>query len=319
MYTLFVVVVDQLETPVMRCWLIACWTLCLGVGVSLGLVSDLPAAERFEITADVVYGRKAGMALTYDVIRPRENRNRAAVIFIMSRSWVSPWAPPGAFVGQSGPEGFKEFPQLAAKKHFRQLVERGYVLFIVRHGSVPHFPIPDAVADVRLAVRHIRFHAGRYGIDDRRIGAYGGSAGGHLALMLGVASDGGRQDSLDEIERTGDCVAAVVAYFPVADFRGWDVDFDPELADDVSPIVHVTPDDPPTLLICGSQDDLLDQSQRMYDALQKNKVASRLMIIEGAGHGFTGEPDDRASAALLEWFDQYLARPAAPTAVHERP
>jgi acetyl esterase/lipase len=155
----------------------------MAAGVCLCAVTDLRAESPFEITPDVVYGHKAGMALTYDVIRHKETRNGAAVVFIMSRSWVSPWAPASAFVGQSGPEGFKDFPELAAKRHFRQLVEKGYVLFIVRHGSAPYFKVPDMVADVRRAVRHIRLHAGLLEIDPEPIGVYGGSAGGQLALM----------------------------------------------------------------------------------------------------------------------------------------
>jgi acetyl esterase/lipase len=291
----------------------------MAAGVCFYAVTALRAESPFEITPDVVYGHKAGMALTYDVIRHKEQKNGAAVVFIMSRSWVSPWAPASAFVGQSGPEGFKDFPELAAKRHFRQLVQKGYVLFIVRHGSAPYFKVPDMVADVRRALRHIRLHAPRLAIDPERIGVYGGSAGGQLALMLGTASDNGQRDSPEEVERTSNRVAVVVAYFPVVDFRGGSVDFDPELADDVSPIAHVTPDDPPALLICGSKDGLLGHSQRMYDALQKSSVPSRLIVIEGAGHGFQGADEDRASAALIEWFDQYLARPVAAAGKSDRP
>lgn len=267
--------------------------------------------EAFRITPDVVYGHKAGMALTFDVIRPNE-QNGAAVLFMMSGGWFSGWVPPEQFVGPQAPFGLA---------HFRELVDKGYALIIVRHGSAPQFKVPEAVADVRRAVRYIRWNAAKFGIDANRIGVCGGSAGGHLSLMLGTAWDDGAQDAGDEIERVSDRVAAVVAYFPpvkIDEFfelkdRFPALDFDPQLADSVSPLLFVTPDDPPTLLVHGDKDDLvkLDQSQRIHAAFRKAKVPCELVVIEGAGHGFGGKDRERASKALVNWFDQYLAASSA--------
>jgi dipeptidyl aminopeptidase/acylaminoacyl peptidase len=87
------------------------------------------------------------------------------------------------------------------------------------------------------------------------------------------------------------------------------LDFDPKLADSVSPLLFVTADDAPTLLVHGDQDDLvkLDQSQRILAAFQKEKVPCELIVIEGAGHGFGGKDGERASKALVKWFDKHLA------------
>jgi acetyl esterase/lipase len=268
------------------------------------------AKDSFTITPDVVYGHKAGMALTFDVIRP-EKQNGAAVLFMVSGGWVSFWVPPEIFMNPDAPIG---------QTHFRQLVDKGYTLFIVRHGSAPQFKVPEAVDDVRRAVRFIRTSAEKLGIDADRIGVCGGSAGGHLSLMLGTASDDGTKDSQDEIERASDRVAAVVAYFPpvkVSEFLAMKdrfpaLDFAPKLADSVSPLLFVTSDDSPTLLVHGDKDDLvkLDQSQRILAAFEKEKVPSELIVIQGAGHGFTGKEAERAATALVEWFDKYLATPA---------
>src|SRR5687768_1553197 len=122
----------------------------------------------YKITPDVVYGHKAGMALTFDVIAPKEP-NGAGVLFMMSGGWFSGWAPPESFVNPGAWEGFR---------HFGKLVDSGYTLFIVRHGSAPQFKVPEAVADVRRAARFIRLHANDYGIDPDRLGVCGGSAGG---------------------------------------------------------------------------------------------------------------------------------------------
>jgi acetyl esterase/lipase len=270
-------------------------------------VPTAPAADKYKITPDVVYGHKAGMALTFDVIQGQDP-NGAAVLFMMSGGWFSHWTPPEGFVSPAVPEMFK---------FFRDLVDHGHTLFIVRHGSAPQFKVPEAVTDVRRAVRYIRLHAKRFDIDPDRIGVCGGSAGGHLSLMLGTTGDEGSKDAPEELDRTSNRVAAVVAYFPPVDLREWvgpndqfpALEFDPQLAESVSPVLHVTPDDPPTLLIHGDKDNLvkLDNSERIVTELQKRKVPCDLIVIKDGGHGFAGEQGKRAAHALIDWFDKHLA------------
>jgi dipeptidyl aminopeptidase/acylaminoacyl peptidase len=154
------------------------------------------------------------------------------------------------------------------------------------------------------------------------LGVCGGSAGGHLSLILGTASDEGDKKAKDAVDRTSDRVAAVVAYFPPVDLREWvgtkidkfpALDFDKKLADSISPVLFVTDDDPPTLLVHGDKDGLvkLDNSQRILDEFKKYKVPCDLVVIPGAGHGFVGEQGRQASKALIEWFDKYLSADAA--------
>lgn len=266
------------------------------------------ADETYTITPDVVYGHKAGMALTFDVVRPKEP-NGVGVLFMMSGGWVSVWMPPQTLLDVKPPNPFQ---------FFHGLVDHGYTLFIVRHGSSPQFKVPEAVADVRRAVRYIRLHAADFKIDPNRIGVCGGSAGGHLSLMLGTASDDGDKDAKDEIDRVGNRVAAVVAYFPPVDLRQWigdkrfpALDFDPKLAESVSPLLHASKDDPPTLLIHGDKDDLvkLDNSERIEAALKKEGVECQLIVMPGAGHGFGSEQGKQASEALIDWFDKHLGKP----------
>ena len=72
------------------------------------------------------------------------------------------------------------------------LVAAGYTVFAVNHRAAPRFPYPAAVEDVQRAVRFVRYHATRYGVSPDRIGAMGGSSGGHLASLLGVLDGGGQ-------------------------------------------------------------------------------------------------------------------------------
>ncbi len=285
--------------------------ICVSSSHSVTAIAD----DGYKITPDVVYGHKAGMALTFDVIQP-EHPNGAGVLFMVSGGWFSFWVPPESFVDAKHvlPNPIVD----ASLKQYGKLVEHGYTLFIVRHGSAPQFKVPDAVADVRRAVRYIRLHAAKFGINPNRIGVCGGSAGGHLSLMLGTASDDGDKSAKDPVDRTSDRVEAVVAYFAPVDMREWvgkmtdkfpALDFKPKLAESVSPLLHVSPDDPPTLLVHGDKDGLvkLDNSERMLAALKKEHVPCDLIVIHGAGHGFAPEQGEQASKALIAWFDKYLS------------
>jgi acetyl esterase/lipase len=269
-----------------------------------------PAKSSFDIFPDIVYGHKDGLALTFDVIKPKANANGAGVIFMVSGGWISSYSPP---------------QQMALR--FTALLEKGFTVIPVRHGSSPKYFIPEIVSDVRRAVRFIRFSARQWGIDPNRLGVFGGSAGGHLSLVIGTASDNGDPNPKEEFLKESDRVASVVAYFPPVDLRplargvnpaptGGTLDrfpalnFEKEKASDYSPIVHVSSDDPPTLLIHGDSDDLVPvgNSKRIYEAFQQNHVKTQLIIIEGAGHGFRGDDARRASAAMVSWFEQTLLK-----------
>ena len=286
--------------------------------VSASLAQDGAAPTR--VNGDVVYGHKLGMALTLDVLTPAK-QNGAGVLFMVSGGWVSNWNDPQAAVASG-----------AIQRRFGVLLDRGFTVFLVRHGSSPLFKVPDAVADVREAVRFVRSNAAKLGVDPERLGVFGGSAGGHLSLMLGLAGDGAQAAggegatptaSTAPVERatvavyTPPWVAAVAAYFPPVDLRRLvgpserfpALDFDPELADDVSPLLFVSADDPPVLLVHGTADTLvpLSNSQILHEALTGQHVETRLIVLEGAGHGFEGEQAQQAITAVADWFTQHLA------------
>lgn len=264
----------------------------------LAFTSSAWAASDPTITADVVYGHKDGMALTYDVIQP-ENANGAAIIFMVSGGWNSRYSPP---------EG--------AAKRFSGMMDAGYTVYMVRHGSAPRFKVPEAVADVQKAVTHIYDNADSHGVDPERLGVFGGSAGGHLSLMLGCATGPVGEEPDEDAKAGKGRVAAVVAYFPPIDLRSIvgpnerfpALEFSQDDAAYVSPILHVTPDDPPTLLIHGDKDELVPilTSETIHAAFKEHKVETDFITISGAGHGFRGEDADVAMRALIAWFDEHL-------------
>ncbi len=269
------------------------------------------AEGNYDITRDVVYGHKAGMALTFDVITPTENEKDVGILFMVSGGWVSFWFPPEDVVEMEA----RPFNDLAA------LAEEGYTLFLVRHGSSPYFKVPDAVSDVRRAVRYIRLHAEDFDVDPDRLGVCGGSAGGHLSLMLGTTGDDGNPDADDPIERQSDRVAAVVSLYPPTKIDEYfelvdrfpALDFKRELAESVSPLMHVSSDDAPTLLIHGDKDELVpvNNSERIHTAFEDQKVESELVVIQGAGHGFAGDDKARATSEMVDWFNEHLLKPVS--------
>jgi len=278
----------------------AAFILCTVLG---GVAS---AAVEVEVLSDLVYGHKDGLAMTLDVLKPKANANGAAIIYMVSGGWVSRWSPPQQMVTR-----------------FQPLLEKGFTMVIVRHGSSPRYLVPDAVSDVRRAVRFVRYNAKQWGVDPNRLGVHGGSAGGHLSLMIATASDEGDPAAEEPFMRESDRVASVVAYYPPVDLRAWArglvpatpgqrfpaLNFEKEKAAGISPLLFVTPDDPPTLLIHGDADRTvpISHSKMMFAALQENHIKSEFITIPGADHGFP-KPEDRqkADALMIDWFVQTL-------------
>jgi acetyl esterase/lipase len=306
----------------MRCIL----ALCLLAIPSL-VRADEPNSTR---TEDVIYGRKYGTALTFDVFTPKQNANGAAVIWVVSGGWVS---------------AHELVPVMT--KHFavREFVNRGYTVFAVVHGSQPKFTIPEILQDMNRAVRYIRTHAADFKIDPDRIGITGGSAGGHLSLMQGTAGTAGNPKATDPVERTSSRVQAVACFFPPTDFLNYGApgenglgrgrlknfgapfafsDLDPmrhvfvpvtdeekilEIGRKISPVTHVTAESPPTLIVHGDKDELvpLQQAEVIIAKMKAAGVPCELVVKPGGGHGW---PDiDKDAVKLADWMDKYLKKP----------
>jgi acetyl esterase/lipase len=271
---------------------------------------------------DVIYGRKYGVALTMDVFTPQK-ANGKAIISVISGGWFS------------AHEGI-------GKAWGKPFWERGYTVFAVVHGSQPKFTIPEILADLNRSVRFIRHHASDYGIDPNSIGITGGSAGGHLSLMQATAGDKGDAKAADPIDRESSRVQAVAVLFPPTDFLNYGkpgenalgrgilksfrsafdfAELDPkthhfvpitdeqrvlEIGRDISPINHVSAEDPPTLIIHGDADKIvpLQQSQIMVEKLTAAGVKAKLITRPGVGHGWADMKADWKEIA--DWFEENL-------------
>jgi acetyl esterase/lipase len=192
-----------------------------------------------------------------------------------------------------------------------RLAQHGYVVIAPSYlHSGPGAPSwPENLEDVRHAVRWVRRHAAEYGIDPQRIAAMGASAGGHLAALLGTfpdeQSDGHATPAESEDNQVSARVGAVVLFYGPADLRtnyraspaaagaiglfiGGSPEELPQRYDQASPLWHVSPDDPPMLVVHGQLDKLvpLEQSQALDSALAAAGVPHQLVVVNGARHGF---------------------------------
>jgi acetyl esterase/lipase len=256
---------------------------------------------------DVIYVHRDGMALTYDVFKPVKNANGALVVNMVSAGWRSSWGAPEE-----------------RQARYQVLLDKGFTVVALYHSSAPRFKVPDAVVDVRLGLRHIKLHAADYGADPARIGVWGASAGGHLALVAGAMGDDGNPAATNPLERSGNRVRAIVAYYPPADMgalmqgraKSGAIDFDDALIPSVSPILAVDGKDPPTLILHGDADKTvpLSQGQAMHAAFDKAGVENSLKVFPGADHDFyiKGDPAKtdaycvEAMNAMAAWMQDHL-------------
>ena len=263
--------------------------------VSLVLMSSFASSAEAEVLRDIVYGHKDGMALVMDVYQPDGNANGAGVAWIVSAGFNS-----------------TRRLQQAVEDNFTKYLDAGFTVFAVRHGSVPRYKIPDAYRDVAQAIEFIGANAQDFGVDARRVGVFGGSAGGTLALLVGLA------DTTPDGEDRSFRPAAVVAFFPlttltrdfpVARNRFVGMDFDPALDARLSPLNHASANDPPVLLVHGDADEAvsISHSEVMHEALKDAGVVTEFVVIKDGPHGgFSGEGGQIADSAQLEWFQKYL-------------
>lgn len=260
-----------------------------------------------DVTAEmnVEYSR-VGERLAMDIVRPKTKGPHPAVVAIHGG-------------------GFRAGQRTSYLPLCIRLAQRGYVAATVSYRLAPRHQFPAAVEDVKAAVRFLRGNAKKYDIDPMYIGATGGSAGGHLALMLGLTGAmrifEGSAGHLDQ----SSAVQAVVNYYGPTDFTesygksvdaaqvlpmflGGDLLHNRKAHIAASPLYYVTPQSAPILTVHGTRDAYVNYEQAAWltSKLVSAEVETELETISGAGHGFKGPDAERAEARLFYWFDKHL-------------
>lgn len=286
-------------------------TLTLLLVSSTALLAQSSAAPQIPdsiiIDRDVEYTPLGG-GQKMDILRPRADSStpRPAVLLVHG----------GGFRA-----GSKEgYIPLAIK-----LAEHGYIAATVNYRLAPQHRFPAAIEDVKSAVRFLRANAAKYNIDPAHIGARGGSAGGHLVLMLGLTAGVKEFESAGPNQDQSTAVQCVVDDYGPTDFTqsyaksvdaaevlplwfGADLTHNRLAHMRGSPLNWVTPNAAPILAIHGTADPYVayEQSLWIIERLIAAGVPAELETITGAGHGFKGADLQRSDDRAFAWFDKYL-------------
>ncbi len=261
----------------------------LGVIGSAAAQDASPGAARgaVELERDIAYGEAGGEPLVLDVYRPpARDAPRPAVILIHGGGWT---------VGIDRSVNVEPAQELATA---------GYVAFNLAYrlmgGEATPNTWPAQLDDVQRAVRWVRANAAAYGVDPERIGSYGGSAGGHLAAMLGVRET--RDNADPELAGFSSRVTYVVDLagdmdltipYPqeidrqiAVNLLGGKAAEEPEAYLDASPLAWVDGDTAPFLIVHGAADDAnpVAHSRRMVEALHEAGVEVVYAEFPRLGH-----------------------------------
>jgi len=261
----------------------------------------------FEYQWLINYKTVDGTQLDLHIFKPYGHKptdRRPAVVFIHGGGFVS--GKPSYF-----------------SPHCRYFASRGLIAFSINYrlvekkGLDAFDAVGDCLTDCKSAVRYIRSNAEKYGIDLNCIAVAGDSAGGHLAACLGTIHD---FDDPGEDQSISSMANAIVLYNAVIDMNlpvfknlfqiketGPAVK---ERADRISPINYVTPNQPPALVMHGTEDKVvpIEYSNRFTEAMKKAGNRCDMIALEGINHAFVivGIGTEETIVTALQATDRFL-------------
>ncbi len=271
-------------------------------------------ADSLIIESNVTYKQVDNRSLLLDLARPKQGDGPfPGVLFIHGGGW------------RGGDR--KEYLQAVYS-----LAQHGYVAATVQYRFAPADHFPAQLDDVRAAIRYLRSRAKELKLDPKRIGVVGGSAGGHLALLLGTVEPRELEPVGKHLEFSNR-VQAVVSFagpteltqpFPplvetmVTDLIGKSRRDAPDAYRRASPINYLSANDPPILTIHGTADELVpyEQTTALIAACKKVGVETELITIKGGGHGADAKTSAdwvAAVIAMVKFLDKHLKPEAIPT------
>jgi acetyl esterase/lipase len=293
-----------------RWWMIVLATLCSGWCLDSHSRRSLAEEVPVRFTAGMTFATVNGETLQVNLAQPESREGPFPTVVCIHG---------GGFSG-----GRREDYDALCRK----FAKRGYIAATIDYRLSPKHRWPAHIHDCKAAIRWLRAHAVEYQIDVDKIGAMGSSAGGHLSQFLAVTNDvrefDGDHTCLDQSSR----VTCVAAWAQASDFtreygvwKGAPDAFRHFLGAELtaqtrrlhvraSPLFWVTPNAAPTLLVHGTadQDVLFAQSVWIHERLVSAEVDTKLVPIEGGGHGLTGIHLEQAEQATFDFFDRQFQR-----------
>ena len=246
---------------------------------------DAAEASDVKVIRDIPYREGDSKAWHLDLAMPREPADdlRPALVIVHGGGW------------RGGSRTVDVF-----QKMMSEYARKGYVTVNIDYRLTGESPFPACIEDVKCAVRWLRAHAGEYQVDPDRIGAYGHSAGAHLALMLamapksaGLEGDGGWNDysSLVNAVAAGSPPTELGRDVPMAKHEWW-------------PVGYIGGDHPPMLLIQGGTDRIV-RPELTEDFLEKMKAKGadvQYLKIDGVGHSVAYDQSLEVTDPVIEGF-----------------
>lgn len=272
--------------------------------------------ENVQFVADVPYAGTDNPRQMLDLLVPKADSEtpRPVVAFVHGGAWL----------------GGDKRPALAQVARFAASGEYAAVSIGYRLSGEAKWPAQ--IHDCKAAIRWIKANAEKYNLDPDKIGIWGSSAGGHLVAVLGTSAGVEEMDgTLGSHADQSTSVACVADFFGPTDFTqmskakhanspidhddarapealliGGAIPDNKEKAATANPITYVTENDPPFLIVHGTEDPLVpfNQSELLNGALQKADVTTTLIAVEGGGHGQGFPPE--ANNLVRRFFDHYL-------------
>lgn len=291
--------------------------LMLFVPITQASLFKLMAAEPTRV--DIEYAKLGDRSLKLDLYLPKRDTTS-------SRSPLVVWVHGGAW--RSGSKD--NVPLL-------RWLDHGFAIASVEYRLSPEAKFPAQVHDIKTAIRFLRARSDELGLDLERFVIAGGSAGGHLAALVGVSSGIAPLEGTtgNHVDMKSD-VRAIVSFYGASDlqtilqqsteyglsvrvpalqlFLGGQPTELPEVAKLASPVTHVDPTDPPLWLIHGDADPQMpiEQSRQLADLYRQTGLPVDFEVIPGGRHGgeafFAAERLDRIAKGLLE----AIAKPQTP-------
>lgn len=244
------------------------------------------AEEEYEKLEGVPFISHNNADLLADVYMPRSEGQHPGVLLIHGGGWLA--------------GGRRELRRVAM-----QMAPLGFTLVAIDYRLAPKDKFPAQIDDCKAAIDWMRENAAKYKIDPNRLGAWGYSAGGHLAALLGT---------------TCPFISAVVAGGAPCDFRpikpdnrflafwlGGSPREMPGVYEKASPAYHISPDDPPFFFYHGQNDFLvpIDQPFKMASLLQAAKIPAEVYTVTEKGHDGALR-DDKAVELGIEFMCKQL-------------
>lgn len=261
--------------------------------------------------ADVTYSTLPGFRpMVVDIYMPKKAAGpKPLVLYIHGGGWVA------GHTRHSG--ALSNFPAVLAK-----LSSEGFVVASLEYRLSGEAPFPAQLQDARAAIRFLKSNAAKYGIDPTQVGVWGGSAGGHLSALAAYSCGDTSLDPAPALAGS-ECVQSAVIWYGVFDFatmlsrqqagsgpatpenqllRCVPADCPADRVAAVSPISYIDANDPPTLLIHGEKDAVVDvsQSRTAEERLKSVGAAVESIYIPGVDHSFVGATAAETRAATLK-------------------